>query len=186
MDNVGWIDETSFPVLAAERLDSFFFVERNLLAMIIKGVVNIVDWRTSEVIRRFEIKDLYSPMLRGGIDQDKTWANYWHDRREGKVKFVVGKFSRKDAAEEKPTDKYLTILGTKLFNSEICYGGWFKDSVLYGEGEEIAGESKLGGVLEALMDYPSNNSKERMLNSSQNELATQSGEEEKEFEMGEL
>ena len=158
------------------------------MAIMVKGVVNIVDWGSSEVIRRFEIKNLYSPMMRAGIDQDKTWTNYRHDRREGRVKFTVGKFWRKDAAEEKPTDKYLTILGGKLFNYEICYGGWFKDSVLYGEGEEIAGESKLGGMLEALekMDYPSNNPKERILNSSQNELTTQSGGEEKEFEMREL
>ena len=133
IEHVGRIDENTFRPLLADKLDSFFFVERDLLAMIIIGVVNVVDWRTSEIVRKFEIKDLYSPIMRAGIRHEKIFTKFWYDRRERKLKFLVGKFSRRNREQEKKSDRYLTDLDEKLFDVEFYYGGWFKDSALFGE-----------------------------------------------------
>ena len=101
--------------------------------MILRGVVYLVDWRSSEVKRTLEIKDLYSPMHRIGIGHEKIYTLYWHDRRAGKVKFSVGTFVRRDPSKSKRTDCYLTSLEGRGFILESLYGGWFEDSMLFEE-----------------------------------------------------
>ena len=70
------------------RIDSFFFIDKHTLAVIMKGRVLIVDWKKVEIKRCIKLVGL--PGIKEGDDWFRTSLIYWSDTNNEVVLFRAG------------------------------------------------------------------------------------------------
>ena len=110
-------------VFSAYRIDSFFFLDKSTLAMIMDAKVFLIDWRQATITTSFEIADLYSPLVKNGIEKEKLFASYWYKKSGGVVRFSVGIFQGGVHYGKKDINRYITNLD--LVDVHYYYSGWF-------------------------------------------------------------
>ena len=116
-------------VLSAYKIDYFFFVDRDTLAMIMQAKIYLVDWKQDKVKKCIEIVDLYTPLLKKGVEEQSIFASYWYDRARRLVKFSVGTITGGCWYGREDINRYITDVG--LTYVSYYYSGWFLDSVFY-------------------------------------------------------
>ena len=164
--DVGCIDEGSFRMIATQKLDTFFFNTREILAMVLRGVIYLVDWKASEVKRAFKIEDLYSPLLRKGIRHDKIYTDFYYDRRRGRLQFIVGTLKKVKKHYAEVESRFVTDKKCINLKPTYHYAGWVEDSILY---EKKSGDHKECNYKELKTDDESNSEKEEQKESGSSE-----------------
>ena len=124
-------------MFSAYRIDSFFFLNRKTLAMIMDAKVYLIDWQNQAVKKCVQIADLYAPLLSKGVKLNKCFASYWYDRKRGIVKFCVGTISGGLSYGENDINSYITDLN--LIDVKYYYSGWFTESKFYSESQRSGG-----------------------------------------------
>ena len=120
------LDKITEGMFSALRIDHFFFVDKDTLALIMDSKIYLVNWKRSSVKRCIEIADLYSPMRYHGVRREKCFTSYWHDRVRGMIRFSVGTFKGGISYGNKDINRYLTDLDK--IDVSYYYSGWFLDS----------------------------------------------------------
>ena len=128
--NIKCLDQITEGMFSSYKIDSFFFTDRETLALVIDSKIFLVAWRKSEVLRCIEIASLYNPLLDAGYDMKNVFLKFWHDRKRGMVRFSVGFYAdrvslRKDSAIEYSNTTYERDV-------MYLYSGWFSDQELLG------------------------------------------------------
>ena len=118
-------------VFSAYRIDSFFFVDSDTLAMIMEAKIYLVDWKQKRVKKCIEIADLYAPLLQKGVEEKSIFASYWYDRIRGMVKFSVGTFTGGVSYGKEDINRYIT--DQDQIDVRYYYSGWFSDSAFSAE-----------------------------------------------------
>ena len=85
VSNLSKITEGMFSSL---RIDSFFFIDRYTLGIVMNHIVLVVDWKEVEVVRCIEVAGLTLPgdHLRGSLYR----IHSWYDRKMKAIFFKVG------------------------------------------------------------------------------------------------
>ena len=116
-------------MFSAYRIDSFFFLDQDTLAMIMDAKVYLVDWKKVKVRQCVEISGLYTPLLSKGVKREQIFASYLYDRVRGVIKFSVGTFSAKHRRVKEEINRYIT--DQDCVDVEYYYSGMFPDTALF-------------------------------------------------------
>ena len=127
------LDKITEGMFSALRIDHFFFVDNDTLALIMDSKIYLVNWKRSSVKRCIEIADLYAPLLANGVKREECFTSYWYDRARGMIRFSVGTFKGGISYGKKDINRYLTDLDKIDVN--YYYSGWFSDAEIKREGE---------------------------------------------------
>ena len=90
ISNLSKITEAKF---SSWRIDSFFFIDRHTLAVIMNGRLLMVDWKKVEIKRCIKLVGL--PEMKEGDDWFRTSLIYWYDTNNEMVLFRAGVIERK-------------------------------------------------------------------------------------------
>ena len=115
-------------MFSAFKIDSFFFLDGETLAMVMDAKVYLIDWKGLKVKQCVEIAGLYTPLLSQGVKREECFASYWYDRKSGVVKFSVGTFDGGLKHGKEDINRYLT--NQNRVNVKYYYSGWFSDLAL--------------------------------------------------------
>ena len=131
---VGSIDGITEGVFSSCRIDFFCFVDKDNLALIADQKICLVNWKTEQIKRTFELNGLYSPLLNAGIAKESIITTFWYNRISKRVQFSLGVITggRKDIMP------FLTDMS--LISINYVLSGAFDHRVLYKK-ERIEGNS---------------------------------------------
>ena len=129
--NLKSLESITEGMFSAYRVDSFFFTDRETLALFMEIKLYLVAWRNSEVLRCVDIRKLYGPLLDAGFGMETAFLTCWHDRRKGIVRFCVGVQSEWVLGREDCAERYLDNENSE--EARYLYRGWFSDEILYSD-----------------------------------------------------